>query len=323
MASISLRNSDLNRIAQLSQSVGKPLLPPSTIEAEERERAAVLKAMSSDRAAKWPNTLAALRQKKIDDRISRLEEEEAERVVLDKAEEALRAQDRLVVIQRANALILGQTAGMRAVHSQHINSHTMDERERQLELKARQRAAAIAAEKEFHAEKMRSVADGNAAQEAVDAARRALQRTVAQGQKEQLAACLADRLHRLELQKLEGAEIARQAAAAAAEDAAIAEKKRIDSAAASIAMLQANERLKGARLAAAAEATAALAATIAHADAKALEAERRAAFIAAKQAEARERAAHVSDIVSRDFATRLHDNESRVTAQVRRGRGGE
>lgn len=61
---------------------------------------------------------------------------------------------------------------------------------------------------------------------------------------------------------------------------------------------------------------ASLAATISHADAKAAELERRAAFIESKRAAARERAAHISDIVSRDFAQRLSSSEARVGAQV-------
>lgn len=315
-AAVSLRRSDFARLSQTAKTLGAPLVPASSAEAEERERNQVLKAMSTERASKWPNTLAALRQKKIDDRQARMKHEEEERVALDKAEEELRSQERLAVIQRANALLLGQTAGMRAVHSQRLNSHTVDERQRQLELKARQKAAAADAEAAFHAEQMRRVADANAAEQSADTLRRARMREVAQEQKAQLSACLAERLQRLEAEKLEGAEIARRAAAAAADALAAAERKRVEASAASAAMLEANERLKAAKRAAAAEAAAALAATVAHADAKAAEAERRAAFIAAKQAEARERAAHISDIVSRDFAARLNDHESRIATQV-------
>ena len=145
-AAVSLRRSDFARLSQTAKTLGAPLVPASSAEAEERERNQVLKAMSTERASKWPNTLAALRQKKIDDRQARMKHEEEERVALDKAEEELRSQERLAVIQRANALLLGQTAGMRAVHSQRLNSHTVDERQRQLDLKARQKAAAADAE---------------------------------------------------------------------------------------------------------------------------------------------------------------------------------
>ena len=341
MAGVTLSSAAL---AHMSALAGRPLLQKSVVVDEERARASLLRTASAERSAKWPNTLAALRQKKLDSRKARLAAEEAERVAMDEAEADLRTQERLAVIERANRLVLQGTAGMRAVRSQVLTSHVLDEREAQLALKAESRADAEAAEREYHEGVMRRVREADAAEAAAAAARRAKQRDVAIGQAEQLAASNLERLRRLDLQREEGAALAAAAAAAAAAAVAAHERKRAAAAEAAMAMQEVNERLKvvervcvfcvleprrtspplvpcppclqAVKKEAAAEAAAALAATIAHADAKAIEVEQRAAFIEAKRAAARERAAHISDIVSRDFAARLSDQESRVATQV-------
>ena len=240
-APITLTSSHLTKIASLA---GRPLLQASVLVEEEQARAEVLRKLSTERSAKWPNTLAALRQHKVDARTARLAAEEAERVALDAAEADLRKKERLAVIERANKLVLQGTAGMRAVHSQVLTSHVIDERQRQLALKAHRREEAELMEREYHQEVMRRVNEGHAAQAASDAARRSQRHDVAKGQAEQLAACNAQRLLRLDAQRQEGLELAAAAAAGAAEALAAQEKKRLAAAEASASMLHANERLK-------------------------------------------------------------------------------
>lgn len=239
-SSVTLSSAHLAHMAGLA---GLPLLQKGDAEADA-SRSGLLRTLSAQRSAKWPNTLAAVRQRKLDARKARLAAEEAERVALDDAEADLRRQERLAVIERASQLVLQGTAGMRAVRSQLMMSHVLDERQRQLALKAERRAEAEEAEREHHAEVLRRVEAGSAAQAAADAARRAQREEVAAGQAEQLAASNAERLRRLDEQREEGLALAAAAAKGAAEALAAQERKRAAAAAASAAMLHANERLK-------------------------------------------------------------------------------
>lgn len=58
--------------------------------------------MSNARVQNWPNTIEALRRKKDEDRIKRLEEEEIERRKVDAMEYELQVQARQQAIVKAN-----------------------------------------------------------------------------------------------------------------------------------------------------------------------------------------------------------------------------
>ena len=74
-----------------------------------------LKDLSTARVAKWPNTLAAIRQKKEEARATRETKEEAERRVVDREEAERRAADRKEKIDRANGIIYSQTDKMKVL----------------------------------------------------------------------------------------------------------------------------------------------------------------------------------------------------------------
>ncbi len=71
---------------------------------DEAQRTAdrlALQAKSQARIANWPNTMHALRKKREEDRIKRLEEEEIERRRIDQIEFELQQEKRMKVVERA------------------------------------------------------------------------------------------------------------------------------------------------------------------------------------------------------------------------------
>merc|ERR1719217_223364 len=102
----------------------------------DRER---LHALSNARKSKWPNTIEALREKKDRMRAEKLEAEEKLRVEIDREEEALQAEKRRLAIERANKMLYDSTDRVKALHSKLMLADVMEERERQIEVKARLR----------------------------------------------------------------------------------------------------------------------------------------------------------------------------------------
>ena len=70
-------------------------------EIREQDRAD-LKMLSRTRVQNWPNTIENMRNKRIEDRYRKLEEEELERRRIDAEEEAYNQQKRLEAIEQAN-----------------------------------------------------------------------------------------------------------------------------------------------------------------------------------------------------------------------------
>jgi hypothetical protein len=67
-----------------------------------------LQEKSKARIANWPNTMQALRKKREDERIQRLEDEELERRRVDEVEFELQQAARLKVVERANKVAYQQ-----------------------------------------------------------------------------------------------------------------------------------------------------------------------------------------------------------------------
>ena len=75
----------------------------SQYEQEQRNRERMeLQDKSKTRVQNWPNTISALRKKKDEDRIRRLEEEEIERRKVDALEYELQVQSRTRALENAN-----------------------------------------------------------------------------------------------------------------------------------------------------------------------------------------------------------------------------
>ena len=99
--------------------------------------------LSNSRKAKWPNTIEALRKKKEQQRQEKLDAEEMLRREIDAEEEALNVEKRRLAIERANKMLYDSTDRVKSLHSKLMLADVMEERERQIELKARRRQREI------------------------------------------------------------------------------------------------------------------------------------------------------------------------------------
>jgi hypothetical protein len=88
-----------------------------------------LQELSKARVHNWPNTIDALRKKKDEDRIRRLEEEEIERRKVDALEYELQVQARQQAIERANKHMHDAQDQVKAFHSKMLLCDTMQERD--------------------------------------------------------------------------------------------------------------------------------------------------------------------------------------------------
>jgi len=102
--------------------------------ARERQE---LQEKSKARISQWPNTMHALRRKREEERIGRLEEEEIDRRRIDAMEYELQQQTRLRAIERANKHAHESQDQVKAFHSKLLHADVLAEREIQLQLKQR------------------------------------------------------------------------------------------------------------------------------------------------------------------------------------------
>ena len=107
-------------------------------EASNRQREnARLHALSNARKAKWPNTLEAARERKERARQEKLDAEETLRQEIDREEEALQAEKRRLVIERANKMLYDSTDRVKSLHSKLLLTDVYQEREQQVKLKSK------------------------------------------------------------------------------------------------------------------------------------------------------------------------------------------
>ena len=90
---------------------------------------------SQQRVKNWPNTIQALRKKKDEDRIKRLEEEEIARRKVDAEEESLQMDLRNQTIDAANTAIYESQDRVKAFKSRLMMCDMMEERDQQAKLK--------------------------------------------------------------------------------------------------------------------------------------------------------------------------------------------
>jgi phosphopantetheine adenylyltransferase len=92
---------------------------------------------SKTRVQNWPNTISALRKKKDEDRIRRLEEEEIERRKVDALEYELQVQSRTKALESANKHMHNSKDQVKAFHSKMLLCDVLQERDIQGQLKKR------------------------------------------------------------------------------------------------------------------------------------------------------------------------------------------
>lgn len=294
--------------------------PRAAVLSPEQEREAAAKAlrreMSSTRTAKFPNTLAAMRRKKEEDRIERLRAEEEARVVIDEEEEKLRQIERVRVLEAAHRSITENTDKMKMLRSLRLASYVDDVRQAQLAMAERRKKAAAEDEEAAFQRLLLRIKAGDERDAAEAEARAAQRKAVAIGQKAQLADFLRRRMEEMEATRLEGRRIAEKAAADAAADAAERERRKAAVIAANKEMAAINAHLHTLKEEGRAAAAAEEERIAAYAEAKAREAETKAGIIRARREEAARKARLIAERVEKELATRVHGEEARVAAAV-------
>ena len=94
---------------------------------------------SQQRVKNWPNTIHALRKKKDEDRIRRLEEEEIKRREMEAEEEALQMELRNQTIEAANKAIYESQDRVKAFKSKMQMCEMMEERQQQDKLRKKKK----------------------------------------------------------------------------------------------------------------------------------------------------------------------------------------
>eukprot|EP00744_Colponema_vietnamica_P001245 GILI01002087.1.p1 GENE.GILI01002087.1~~GILI01002087.1.p1 ORF type:complete len:468 (+),score=158.10 GILI01002087.1:169-1572(+) len=124
--------SELDRIRTSIRSADSILMD------KQREKE-ILHQKSMNRVKNWGNTIEALRQKKEEERIRRLERLEEERLKVDREEEAIQLDKKRKAIERANKLLHDDQDRVKSFHSKLLLSDVMQEREYQVDLKQRKK----------------------------------------------------------------------------------------------------------------------------------------------------------------------------------------
>ncbi|KAK9790741.1 hypothetical protein WJX73_007368 [Symbiochloris irregularis] len=196
--------------------------PPPNVVDEEALR---LKALSEEKASRWPDTLQAQRRERDAARKQRLDEEEAVRQELDRREAELRDEQRRHLAEQAQTALWEQSALARAVRSQLLLSEVMAERQTQIAEQEYLRAVAQAQEGQYLAQlhgQLQAQDDAEKARQAEEQASRLHQKAILLQQLEELReAILAER----EVKRLEGERIVKQAVQA--QEAAQEEEARV------------------------------------------------------------------------------------------------
>merc|ERR1719217_582868 len=179
----------------------------------DRER---LHALSNARKSKWPNTIEALREKKDKMRAEKLEAEEKLRVEIDREEEALQAEKRRLAIERANKMLYDSTDRVKALHSKLMLADVMEERERQIEVKARLRLREVEADERWYQKQQDAIRRMDAEEDMRDEEEAIKRAEVGRVRQEQIEQQQADQEEKLAEMKREG-EMMKAMAAADAE----------------------------------------------------------------------------------------------------------
>ncbi|CDW72209.1 UNKNOWN [Stylonychia lemnae] len=123
---------DLQRIKEQCALI--PQESEMLLRQKEREE---LKQKSQARVKNWPNTISAMRQKREDEKIKRLYDEEMERRKVDEIETQLQQEKRIQAIESANKKLHDNQDQVKAFHSKMLLCDVIQEREAQKELKVR------------------------------------------------------------------------------------------------------------------------------------------------------------------------------------------
>lgn len=138
----SLKDSVVIGTSELMSMEHRSKIGPPEPSAKQLDRRR-LSELSNARKGQWPNTIEANRARKEREREEKAEAEEKLRLEIDAEEEALQAEKRRLAIERANKMLYDSTDRVKSLHSKLMLADVMEERERQIELKARNRVRQI------------------------------------------------------------------------------------------------------------------------------------------------------------------------------------
>ena len=140
--SVALTGAELRSMAVRSRGP-----PAASATQQERQR---LHELSNARKSKWPNTIEALRGQKDRMRLEKAAAEEKLRLEIDREEEGLQSEKRRLAIERANKMLYDSTDRVKSLHSKLMLADVMEERQRQIEVKQRQRLREVEADERWY-----------------------------------------------------------------------------------------------------------------------------------------------------------------------------
>lgn len=148
------------------QRIRASVLPEVHRENPKAMRREELKAKCENRMKHWPNTLEALRNKKIAFVEEKANREEEARQEVDREEAERRRIQRLEAIKRANDLMYDQTDKMKGLKGSKLYADVMKTRSEQIERKANRVQEEKEWNKQFHVAILEKVAKGEAEEKA-------------------------------------------------------------------------------------------------------------------------------------------------------------
>lgn len=153
MSSTILNSSDWERM--------KRSVLPDTVNDSKSRRKEELKKLSTEKYKHWPNTLDALRQKKLNFVEEKANAEELARQEVDRQEAEHRRKQRLESIKRANDLMYDQTDKMKGLRGAKLYAEVVLTRQQQVEEKGERKAAEKEFNRTFHENILEVVRKGN------------------------------------------------------------------------------------------------------------------------------------------------------------------
>ncbi|GMH98241.1 hypothetical protein TrVE_jg14276 [Triparma verrucosa] len=207
----------------------------------------LLKQVSDQRVANWPNTLAAQRKAKLDWKKEREEKEEAERRKTDQIEAELQRKTRVDAIKNANRLMYEQTDKMKFLRGQQLYTDVIADREDQVELFKRKAEEEKEIEKKWHEDMMVRLKESDRREKEETDRRKSKSLAICEIQKRQLQDTKDQLIMKLKKDYIEGQLMKQMVTADIVEEQRIHAEKQAAQKAQNAEMLAANMNLKDLR----------------------------------------------------------------------------
>ena len=208
------------------------------------EKLDLLRTLSTEKKKHWPNTLEAIRNKKLNNKQEREEKKELQMREIDRQEAEFRRSERLEAIQKANELLYEQTDKMKFLRTQQHYADVIIDRRKQMEEHLESKRKEQVREAEAHAETMRQVEEARLKELQAIQAREKRSEMVARSRAEQLQEVQRRKEREREEQRRLGESLKEAAELRLKEESEAREKKAVDIREARIKTLQFNAELR-------------------------------------------------------------------------------